>query len=719
MQLAACLRTSLASSRRRTTLLFQTSPLYPCPAVRFASAGHRRPLVYGQHRCRDLLTQARLLQPGLEVRRAYSLEATARQDPELDAKLQRAREALSGLPPQCTGCGGLTQTSTPGRPGYYNPERKDVKLCSGLETPPPRVPTRHEKEDSIVAAALRAVDPEKLENLGVNVTALKSDLPSHEPEQQPDRAPPLCDRCHNLVHHSEGTPIFHPSLEALRETIDESPYKYNHIYHIIDAADFPMSLLPNIHSLLEAMPLRSQNRRSRSGRFYGDRKMDISFIITRSDLLARKKEQVDGMMSNIRETLREALGRRGRRVRLGNVHCVSARCGWWTQELLRKIRRLGGGCWFVGKANVGKSRLFHAVFPKGMGQPQPNNHQITVSPDANLQGRELERSAVAELLPFAEEDEMEELDEYSLLPPARRETNFPEMPLVSALPGTTASPIRVPFGNGKGELIDLPGLRRSRLDEYVKPEHHRSMIMQKHIRPTKEVIAPGKSLLIGGFIRITPELPWYNVLSWSFVPLKVHITSTRKAVALQQQTGEVNVENIATKKAAEATRLAGTYALRWDVTKEYTGPLTAKAAGNIPVDRLPFRILGADIVIEGVGWIELTVQVRKMQLEREAKKRPKRHDRDEIRQTLDLSEPGDEEIWKDEHDDVPEEQDDDDEAWPKVQVYTPEGGFVSVRPPMKASLCCQPRKPDKGRPRKSMKGAKKRAKAARRAAVDN
>ncbi|KAL8381055.1 hypothetical protein RB595_005378 [Gaeumannomyces hyphopodioides] len=736
MQSAAWLRASLGSSGRRTTLLFQAPPLYLCPALRsFASASlplrHHRPLVCGQRKCRDTPAQRSLLQPRREVRRAHSLGVAPQETEGLgnDAELERAYQALSGLPPQCTGCGAITQTATPGRPGYYSPERKDVKLSSGLEPPPPKVPTRHEKEDSIVTAALRSVKPEELEKLGVNVAALTSDLPNHEPKEQPNPRSPLCDRCHNLIHHSDGAPIFHPSLEALRETLDESPYKYNHVYHVIDAADFPMSLLPNIHSLLEAMPLRSQNRRSRSGRFYKDRKTEISFVITRSDLLGPKKKLVDGMMSYLRETLRDALGRRGRRLRLGNVHCVSARRGWWTQELQKDIWKRGGGCWFVGKANVGKSRLFHDVFPKGLMGKSQSKHQITVPLGASPQGRDLEDSAMAELLPApeaaleAEEDEVEELDEYSLLPPARRETNFPEMPIVSALPGTTASPIRVPFGNGKGELIDLPGLERSRLEQYVKPEHRQSLIMKTHVRPTVEVIRPGKSLLIGGFVRITPELPWYNVLSWSFVPLKAHLTSTYKALAMQQQTGEIQVENIATESAVEATKLAGTYELRWDVTKDYTGPLTAKAAGKVPLDRLPFRILGADIVIEGVGWVELTVQMRKNDLEwrtRGAKRkeisRTRRRGGDEIRQTLDLSGPGDEEVQKDE-DDVPEKGGEDDIAWPKVQVFTPEGRFVSVRPPMKASLCCPPQKPDKGRPRKSMKGEKKRAKAAKRAAT--
>ena len=37
--------------------------------------------------------------------------------------------------------------------------------------------------------------------------------------------------------------MFHPTVESLRETIEESPHKYNHIYHVLDAADFVHTLV--------------------------------------------------------------------------------------------------------------------------------------------------------------------------------------------------------------------------------------------------------------------------------------------------------------------------------------------------------------------------------------------------------------------------------------------------------------------------------------------
>ena len=74
----------------------------------------------------------------------------------------------------------------------------------------------------------------------------------------------------------------------------------------------------------------------------------MSFIITRSDLLAPKKEQVDSLMPYIVEVLRDALGGTGENVRLGNVRCVSAKRGMVDEAGQRRHlesgrRRMDGG----------------------------------------------------------------------------------------------------------------------------------------------------------------------------------------------------------------------------------------------------------------------------------------------------------------------------------------------------------------------------------------
>lgn len=439
--------------------------------------------------------------------------------------------------------------------------------------------------------------------------------------QAPTRAAHVCDRCHDLVHHNKAISSPKPSIDSIREYLDESPYKHNRIYHILDAADFPMSLVPRIHWALLAQEQRSRNRRSSTEKYLRGRKLPtLSFIITRSDLLAATKEQVDSKMEYIRSVLRTAIGRAGRGARLGNVHMISAHRGWWTKQVKEEIRQYGGGIWIVGKANVGKSSFIEACFPKD--------------------SRSVEN--MAEWIDRQRENEI--LNPNSLLPPAPREDGFPVLPVVSSLPGTTVSPIRIPFGRGKGEVIDLPGLERGQLEDYVRDEHKRDLIMTKRIKPERCTIKPGQSLLLGGgLVRITPVDPEHTVLAACFLPLESHLTRTEKAVEMQTEKKPYPGTAIMTEGTGESISSAGKFDLQWDVTKSNLPTSIAKAVHDrgAPIPSLPYRVMSADILIEGCGWVEVSIQVR-------AKRNSETDATD----------------------------------YPQVEVFTPNGAHIGSRPPI-------------------------------------
>jgi hypothetical protein len=490
----------------------------------------------------------------------------------------------------------------------------------------------------------------------------------------------MCDRCHKLQHHSEGTSIAHPSVEAIQETIAQSPHSYNHVYHILDAADFPMSLLPKLQENLSLAPQRSQNRRAKSTRYHRGKAADMSFVITRSDLLAPTKQQVDSLMPYLVEVLRDALRYDG--IRLGNVKCVSAKKSWWTKELKEHIWERGGAGWLVGKVNVGKSRIFQEIYPKGRNT---NDHALKgdVSPVPLLETEQPAESSpyrgpTTDQEPTLESNNLDSI----LLPPAQPETTYPVMPLISALPGTTASPIRVPYGRGKGELIDLPGLARSDLEDYVREECRPQLIMNDRIRPVQQVLKPGDSLLLGGLIRITPTTPDVTILAYSFINFDSHRTSTEKAIGIQTQERESGVETIATPGTGRQAKSAGTFELKWDVTKRQAGPLTANDAVGLSTRVLPFVVLSTDILIEGCGWVELVAQVRN------------RNRTQSINSSIQDKEPS-----------LPS-------VYPLVEVFSPEGRFVSSRRPMGAYMLGMGKKSKSNAPRqrRSMKGAKRSSK---------
>ena len=491
---------------------------------------------------------------------------------------------------------------------------------------------------------------------------------------------PFCDRCHTLVHNHHGQPAKQPTLQTIGDLLMESPYKRNHIYQVLDAADFPLSLIPQLQPLFGLTPQRSRNRRSKSVAYRQDRKFETSFVIARSDLLAPMKEQVDAMMPTLVEILRDALNVQGDRFRLGNVYCVSSKRGWWTQRLKEDVWSRGGGGWMLGMVNVGKSSLFEAAFPKGShqgfaGAASSNSLSTTVRQTQSERSDAL-ASSLMSAVPVAGGND--------LLPPAPRFEPFPVMPIISSLPGTTVSPVRLPFGNGKGELIDLPGLARDSLDKMILGEAKASLVMTSRIRAPQYTIKPGQSLVVSNLVRITPEFDDLVLLACPFLPLCCHVTSTEKAKAILAQENFNAVGGTAQPRVASLVTSAGVYRLKWDVTKHRTGPLTASDAARLRPQTLPFVVYSLDLLLQGVGWIELAVQVRKRQLEGE--------DADSI-------------------------------SFPSVEVFSPNGKFIGSRRSLNAwtygGLKRKPVSRRTSRPRLSKKGEKKRLKTERRQVANN
>lgn len=606
---------------------------------------------------------------------------------------------LLDLPRNCPGCGAFTQIKDPSNPGFYSVNRKSVNVFvaqrrHGLREAGEMVTPKQKQENQAESRnlGLEAL-PDNSDGLLGNYLVLVEEYIDLCAVSRPERSSPtpICNRCHDLLHHHVGIPIIHPTLQSIQDIVSESPYKYNHIYHILDAADFPLSLIPQLQQYLALSPQRSQNRRAKTSKFYHGRKAEMSFIITRSDLLAPRKDQVDTMMPYLIEVLREALGSSAKNVRLGNVRCVSSKRGWWTKALKEDIWNRGGGGWMVGKVNVGKSNLLECVFPKGRkddvnfkalreaaGQDEFNSNTIATQSLKLIPNLDVDSLHASQPLL---EPEREYLEKDTLLPPAPVEQSFPVMPIVSSMPGTTALPIRLLFGGGKGELIDLPGLSRSNLENYVIDKHKGDLVMQHRLKPEQFVLKPGQSLLLGRLIRITPITPGVTVLAYPFMPLESHVTSTAKAIEIHMQRQPSGVRSITKSGTGDKMSSAGTFQLKWDVTKKRAGPLTSPTAVGLNTKVLPFVVLSTDVLIEGCGWIELVAQIRKRELE-----------------SLDHSIEGKNlEL-----------------VLPTVEVFSPEGKNVGARRPMNAWLIGHKRMlPRKGR-RKSMKGVKKALKLAKR-----
>ncbi|KKK23599.1 hypothetical protein ARAM_007103 [Aspergillus rambellii] len=536
----------------------------------------------------------------------------------------------SVLPVCCPGCGAYAQTVEANEPGYYSKTRKQTRrLLSELQ--------EREADESIREKAVATIQdviteadtiPKPRHNaLLENATGTLSQY--LEKSQSPVQ---VCDRCHDLLHHNKAVSAVSPSIYSISAYLDETPYKDNRVYHVIDAADFPMSLVDDIYDELSLQDQRSRNRRSATEKYSRGRKLPtVSFVITRSDLLAPTKDLVDSKMEYVRSVLREKLNLSSEEFRLGNVHMISSHRGWWTKKVKEEIQEHGGGIWIVGKANVGKSSFVEACLPKD--------------------SKNLEKMAELVERRQAESETTNQqnhtfISSDGLLPPAPREDLYPILPVVSSLPGTTVSPIRIPFGRGKGEVIDLPGLDRGDLAEYVLDQYKRDLIMTKRIKPERYTIKPGQSLLLGGgLVRITPLDPDAIVMAACFVPIEVHLTKTEKAIEMQAGTRPYPGTSIVKEGISEIISSAGAYDLKWDVTQSHLPTSIEKAIEDkgIRPPSLPYKVMSTDILIEGCGWIELTTQIRAKSLQH---------------------------------------QDESTASFPQVEVFTPNGQHIGSRRPI-------------------------------------
>ncbi|KUM55469.1 hypothetical protein ACN42_g11803 [Penicillium freii] len=565
--------------------------------------------------------------------RCFSTTRFQREQPQAEPQVDTLADSL---PVCCPGCGAFSQTVEANEPGYYGTSRKQIrKLLAVRKEAIEYNNTQQNNAISTEGDDLSAQHNDAIEEAVPPKPIRDGAFPDEavDPENNflgsPGRITEVCDRCHDLIHHNKAVSSPKPTIMSIRNYLEESPHKYNRVYHIIDAADFPMSLVPRIHWALMLQEQRSRNRRFTNEKYERGRKLpSLSFIITRSDLLAATKEQVDSKMDYIRTELRAALGRSGREARLGNVHMISAHRGWWTKEVKEEIREHGGGIWVVGKANVGKSSFIEACFPKDSRNVEKIEEWVQRRRDGN--GIQNQRDDIL-------------LNPDNLLPPAPREDLYPVLPVVSSLPGTTVSPIRIPFGRGKGEVIDLPGLERGLLEDFVQDEHKRDLIMTKRVKPERSTTKPGQSLLLGGgLIRITPVNPQDTVMSASFLPLESHITNTQKAIDTQAEEIPYRGTVIMKEGTGSTIASAGIFDLRWDTTTSNLPTSLAKAVKDrgIPVPSLPYRVMSADILIEGCGWIELSIQIRS---KRDAEDEP---------------------------------------SYPQVEVFTPNGKHIGSRRPI-------------------------------------
>ncbi|RPA87300.1 hypothetical protein BJ508DRAFT_410811 [Ascobolus immersus RN42] len=608
-------------------------------------------------------------------------------------------------PAACPGCGAPAQLEDPEKPGYYSlesPKLPKLKLKStkpideeeaiyrqalervageqdvleelGVIAPKEVV---EEDEHEALRAMVQPVDPaepaEKLEALEEDLDNaeletdrivkdpefIEEELAAREMEYLPEekdvipqkKTPPYCHRCLSMLHHHTAQPLpeeYQADLESIAQLMTDAKHKNNHIYHLIDAADFPMSVIPRLRTGIgRHLPKYMANR------------LEVTAVITRSDLLLPKREMVTELYGDIQHALRPLMHEKDDTTDpKTRMRVISVRNGWDVGRIKEQIASASnsGGIWIVGKANVGKSRFVGEILPEGSFTSIERLPEI---------GEDLNESHIGPL----------------------------SVPTVSDIPGTTAGPVRVAIGSkasGKNklkmEIIDLPGLERTDFTQFVRPDKRLKLALKKRPHGLQQTLKPGQSMLIAGIILITPKTPDLTFLVHSFLDAPVHICATERALELMNvadpeamgrgrflwqnpapvvevkvgaadghvqvpnpipseieqslptdlpddpvsgkvyETVPVNAAGPETVKwnpksaptythPPEHIQSAGLFALNTDSTmwrnpKFWVDSKTAKKM----IAAAPYRIYSTDILLSTMGWVEIAAQVRRKRL---------------------------------------------------------------------------------------------------------
>ncbi|KAK9241139.1 hypothetical protein V1525DRAFT_453536 [Lipomyces kononenkoae] len=396
--------------------------------------------------------------------------------------------------------------------------------------------------------------------------------------------PLICQRCHSLYHHN--MPFLLPPFKRKRIFEMLPADKKVNIVHVIDAYDFPMSVLP-LQRLLH-MYNRSAKR--------------IICVITRADLLVNKEglvlqrlrpyfldllHQINQVhrfslvnasklsdnpdtslwnmglgidepntvlaQSSVEENAR-LLGQRLQprdKIQRADLHLVSSRVGWSIRKLFES---LPDESYFIGYSNVGKSRLVQALL--------------------DLNGQTIRDSKVSKSK-FSQEK-------------AGNESG----PGASYLPGMTRSMMSYDvraFGALK-KMHDLPGIEdcNGKMWSIVKPEAIKPLVKGRFYEPKNRehmVVHHGQCLNVAGLILI--EAPEIQIIAW---------TSIGQPGLVKMY---VNRDLERSMEVLKSTDPSLKLSVRPDIPHEY------ELAGSFRIDGL-----GADIVVRGLGFVELRVSGR-------------------------------------------------------------------------------------------------------------
>ena len=361
-----------------------------------------------------------------------------------------------------------------------------------------------------------------------------------EEDEEDDDRTVICQRCHKLKHYGEVEDSLRPGWtdnealtpERFRDLVSVIRKKRCAVVCLVDIFDFHGSLLYNLPRIVGENP--------------------VLIAVNKADLLPS-----DFSEERVRIWVKQELEKVGmKEVNTRHIHLISCKTGANVKPLLRAMKLLARqrkrDLYVIGAANVGKSTFI--------------NRLIELGRSGGDQGRDAKKKK--------KKQDPSKAAGTSLV-------------TTSPLPGTTLNFIEVDLGD-KVSLYDTPGLiLPHQITTLLNTEELKAVIPQKRINHVTLRLKEGKSVLLGGLVRLDmvegrPFLFTFYVSN----DVKLHQTATDRADEfLDKHIGDLVFPPFTQERRAEM------------------GPWVAR---DFDIEGTGWKTSAIDIVISGLGWISIT-----------------------------------------------------------------------------------------------------------------
>ncbi|KAM9997850.1 hypothetical protein ACTFIY_007514 [Dictyostelium cf. discoideum] len=293
----------------------------------------------------------------------------------------------------------------------------------------------------------------------------------------------VCQRCHILKNYGRVAPVAIP-IEKFKDNLSQLKDLNCLVVKVVDLMDFNGTFIEDFREIIGRNP--------------------VIVVGNKMDLLPD-----DIHKDRIEQWIRSEAKKRGLS-HISHVKLISSASGDGMKQFIIELEKLrkSRDVFIVGCSNVGKSTFVNTLIKE-------YNNRVEFTTNEKLESKKQ-----AEPLTIQEQ---KDLDREKLLKSLQSKIT------TSVLPGTTLNLLSLPLWDNS-TLFDTPGIDNPRqMIKNLTIDELKQVIPSKRIKPQLAHMIEGKSLFIGGLVRIDYAGPLSTFMIYTSNSIPLHITSTQKA----------------------------------------------------------------------------------------------------------------------------------------------------------------------------------------------